>query len=201
MLSPNTSLRTESNPHFRPWIFIAVGVWVLLVVLAACTERSAQPPPLESGAGHPVSTDTVTSRGFRGVEFGMTAREASAAYPGGLVVLGDASAPPGECYYIGPRQGSYAIAFMVVSGSVRRIDIHADAIETERGAGVGMPLDEVAALYPGARRQPDKYAPRNTNLIAPLDGPAHAVFEEEDGRIRAYHVGLPPAVDYVEGCA
>jgi hypothetical protein len=197
MSSPNTGFRTELNPHFRPWIFIAVAVWVLVVVLAACQGR---PPPLES-RDQPVSTDAVTSRGFRGVEFGMTARQASAAYPGGLVVLGDAAPPPGECYYIGPDQHNYAIAFMVVSGTVQRVDISHSGIETERGAAIGMALDDVAALYPGATRRPDKYAPRQVNLVAPLESPARAVFEEAGGQIRAYHVGLPPAVDYVEGCA
>jgi hypothetical protein len=60
MLSPNTSFRTEPNPHFRPWIFIAVGMWVLVAILAAC---DGQPPPLESRADRPVLTDAAAPPG------------------------------------------------------------------------------------------------------------------------------------------
>lgn len=142
---------------------------------------------------------TVSAEGMCNVAFGMTADEAREAFPAEL--YGDAT-ENSACYYLRPSQTDYGRAFMVVDGTVQRIDVRDRSVETLLGAAVGVSLNEVEEMYETTERTPNKYAPANDDLKADLGNGVFAVFEEgNDGKVRAFRIGQPPAVDYVEGCA
>ncbi len=142
---------------------------------------------------------TVSADGMCNVSFGMSADEAREAFPATL--YGDDS-QNASCYYLRPSETSYGRAFMIVDGTVERIDVRDKSVETLLGAGVGVSLNEVEEMYDNTERTPNKYAPANDDLKVDLGDGVFAVFEEDNnGKVRAFRVGQPPAVDYVEGCA
>ena len=142
---------------------------------------------------------TVTVDGLCNIGFGMDEAEAKAAYGGAL--SGDA-AENTSCYYLLPAGAGYGRTFMMVDGTMQRIDVRDTSVETMEGAMVGMSLDLVDGLYEGGVRTPNKYAPANEDLKVDLGNDIYAIFEEgNDGKVRAYRVGMEPAVDFVEGCA
>ncbi|RZA22649.1 MAG: lectin, partial [Lysobacteraceae bacterium] len=68
----------------------------------------------------------------------------------------------------------------------------------------GMSLDEIRKLYPGAEEQPHKYVEGGKNLRIKDSGGGNGVlvFEiDAAGKVSAWRVGVPPQVDYVEGCS
>lgn len=144
---------------------------------------------------------TITVEGLCGVTFGMSAEEAMVAHAAGLHEMGGAGGQPESCYYLGPDPDNYDIGYMVVDGQVQRIDIRAPGVSTSEGVQVGMQAGEVEGIYPNLERAPNKYTDRD-NLIVGLGGDTKLVMEtDENGNIAAYRIGVPPAVDYVEGCA
>ena len=175
-------------------------------------EAAATPAPAMPATGTPGMTETpvrdlgtecgtVTADGLCGVEFGMTAEEARAAHQSGLYNMGgNATGDDQACMYLGPEQGNYDIGYMVVDGTVQRIDIRAPGVATDEAVQVGMQAGEVEGIYPDLERQPNKYSEYD-DLIVQLSGEAKLIMEtDENGLIAAYRIGLPPAVDYVEGC-
>lgn len=144
---------------------------------------------------------TVTADGLCGVEFGMTADDARAAHQGELYNMGDSGTGDDQaCMYLGPQQGNYDVGYMLVDGTVQRIDVRAPGIATAESVEVGTPATDVTRLYPDVERQPNKYTSRD-DLIVQLSGEAKLVMEtDEAGNVASYRIGLPPAVDYVEGC-
>lgn len=145
----------------------------------------------------------ATAEGYCGVMFGMSADEARAAYPGGLVGGPDED-PYGnpDCYYLNVAPESYEIGFMVEGGNVMRLDVRAPGVATEAGAMVGMTVDDVVALYPDAELMPNPYTDEDDIHVDFGDG-AKVIFEQEfgEGTIGRYRIGLTPPVDYIEGCA
>ena len=149
---------------------------------------------------------TITFEGFGPAKFGATAEAVRQAWGGDL---GDAQpSEPGGCYYLIPQPlGSegYRTAFMVEGDRFARIDVRDASVTAPGGAKVGMTGDEVRALYPGrGEEQPHKYDPEGKVLrvAAGAGGDAALVLElDKDGRVDEWRVGVPPQVDYVEGCS
>jgi hypothetical protein len=176
---------------------------------APAAPASPAPPadsPDASAAVPPVDTPGVGLQGYAGAHWGDGPEAVRKAWAG---VLGDA--PPGEpgaCHYLIPQPlgpEGYRIAFMIEGDRLVRIDVRDPAIVAPGGARQGMAGDEVRALYQGRlEEQPHKYDPagRVLRVTAPDGGPAALVFElDADGRVDAWRVGVPPQVDYVEGCS
>lgn len=168
------------------------------------TSTATTPAPTETAAVEEtdeleVACSTVTVDGLCNIGFGMDDAEAKAAYGGEMSGDGTENA---SCYYLRPAGAGYGRIFMMVDGSMQRIDVRDTSVETMEGAMVGMSLDEVDDLYEGGVRTPNKYAPANEDLKVELGNDVYAIFEEgNDGKVRAYRVGKEPAVDFVEGCA
>ena len=100
----------------------------------------------------------------------MSAEEAKAAHESGLHEMGDSAAGEEQaCYYLGPQRGNYDVGYMVVDGSVQRVDIRAPGVATAQGLEVGMPATAAEGLYQEIERQPNKYTDRD-NLIIQLQG-------------------------------
>ena len=72
------------------------------------------------------------------------------------------------------------------------------------GGRVGMSLGELQQLYPErADLGPDKYDPQAQHLRVRPEQEGHGIIDfalGADGKVSAWRVGLPPQVDYVEGC-
>ncbi|MBP6798581.1 MAG: lectin [Luteimonas sp.] len=148
---------------------------------------------------------TVTFAGFGPASFGATAEEVRQAWGGDL---GDAQpSEPGGCYYLIPQPvgtAGFRTAFMVEGDKFARIDVRDGSVVAPGGAKVGMTADEVRALYPKVEEQPHKYDPAGKVLRVadPGGGSGVLVLElDKDGRVDEWRIGVPPQVDYVEGCS
>ena len=148
----------------------------------------------------------VASNGYKNVRFGMTAEEARDAFEGSLEYPEHFDNPDfyspedRECYYLSPKMEDDDVSFMVLSGLVQRIDIDSSNIITEEGAGIGMDLDKIEALYPNSKRKPNFYTYPVPDLIVNLGNDTQIVFEQNNGVIHRYRIGVIPAIEFVEGC-
>lgn len=200
-----------------------------LLALAAC-QREAAPPPQESASAAPPvnpapiddqpadnvppATAPVSSPppsaaaaqarfdGYGDLRFGMTAEQAKQAWGGELKGKPDEA---GGCYYLQPIWGSNPrdFGFMVEDGKFVRVDVGNDKEIAPGGGKKGMSADEIGKLYAGrVEAQPHKYEQGAQVLRISDAGGGVLVFETaSDGKVARWRVGVPPQVDYVEGCS
>lgn len=175
--------------RFLPNNFATV---LLLSAVAACGQPTAQKP-----AG-PV----VTGEGYAGVNFGMTVAQAEAAIGNKLKPIGEGE---GNCSYIEPEGPLKGALFMVVDGTIARLDVQENTtIVTDTGAKVGDSEQHVLDLYKGRTAvQPHKYTGPEGHYVLVLgpDGKAQIVFETDGGKVVSYRAGRQPEVEWVEGCS
>ncbi|WP_422505809.1 hypothetical protein [Stenotrophomonas sp. GZD-301] len=113
--------------------------------------------------------------------------------------------PDDYCHSLRP-QGAQAedVVFMIEGRRLVRYDVHNDRIVAPGGGKVGMSLGELQTLYPDRGDvTPHKYDEKGHNLrVRPAsEGGALINFEiDGNGTVTDWRVGLPPQVDYVEGC-
>jgi hypothetical protein len=143
--------------------------------------------------------------GFGTANFGTNAEAVRIAWGQDLGSVEPES--PQACHYLFPQpapQGRYRIAFMIEGGEFRRLDVGAVDILAPGGGRVGMVAEEIAGLYAGrVERRPHKYVEGGEYLrIADASGAGALVFATDAaGTVTEWRVGLPPQVDYVEGCS
>lgn len=118
---------------------------------------------------------------------------------------GPDAADAAACHYLFTDPGraeGFGQAFMLEGGRFVRMDVDDAALAAPGGGRVGMDAAAVAALYPGrVEQQPHKYVEGARILRVTGDGEAVLVFATDAaGVVRSWRVGLPPQVDYVEGC-
>lgn len=190
-----------------------------LLALGACSEKTSAPAEAAPATGAEAPAETaaasaptpeaatiaqecgaVTASGYCGLTWGMTADAAAAAFPGGLV--GEPmDQDEAACFYKRRADTDYGALFMFLDGALARVDVQSADIQSEAGATVGMAFDAVEALYPGSKRQPNHYTAPLEDLIVDLGQGAFAVFEQEDGVVSHWRIGVKPAVDFIEGCS
>ena len=187
-----------------------------MLLLAAC--GSSEPPGVPASparvASEAAAATSVASPhaqapaalarydGYGDLRFGMDEPSFAKAWQGELRRLG----PPGAtCFYQTPKwvKTPADFAFMFEGGRFVRYDV-GTAKETAPGGGkVGMDAARVRALY-GARvsELPHKYVPGARVLrVAVPQATGVLVFETDaQGRVTRWRVGVPPQIDYVEGC-
>lgn len=167
----------------------------------------AAPPPA-TGTLHVdlPAAGAISLAGFGPAKFGATAEEVRMAWGGDL---GDAKpSEPGGCYYLipatQPKRG-YKIAFMVEGDKFVRIDVASNEIVAPGGGKIGMGEAELQKLYHGAlQSMPHKYVEGARYLSVAASGvaPSKLVFATDaSGKATEWRIGLPPQVDYVEGCS
>ncbi|HET6396649.1 MAG TPA: hypothetical protein VFF91_07390 [Pseudoxanthomonas sp.] len=142
--------------------------------------------------------------GFAPVPFGADADALRAAW--GAPLAGQA-AEDGGCHYLFPQPRparGYGTAFMVEGGRFVRMDVDDAGVTAPGGGRVGMQAEAIAALYPGqVEQRPHKYVQGGRYLRVTRPGSeAVLVFEADaQGRVHEWRIGVPPQVDYVEGCS
>jgi hypothetical protein len=142
--------------------------------------------------------------GYGEMRLGTTVAEARQAWGGDL--QGEASEPV-ACHFLFPAsaKGSGELGFMIEGGRFVRYDVGTDRETAPGGGKVGMAGDEIRALYGDALQAgPHKYVEgaQYLSTAAGGEGTARLVFETDaNGVVTAWRVGLPPQVDYVEGCS
>ncbi|MET7143759.1 lectin [Xanthomonas sp. PPL139] len=159
---------------------------------------SALPPELAAGDRQLARID-----GYGDLRLGMSAAQARAAWGGEL----DGQPSAGSsCYVLRPRwaKGNHQFGLMVEDDTLVRYDVRT-AKETAPGGGkVGMDLAQLRALYAGRlEEQPHKYVEgaKVLRVRGESGQPGVLVFDTDAaGKAIAWRVGLPPQVDYVEGC-
>lgn len=152
------------------------------------------------------ATDAISHEGFGGARFGVGPDALREAWSGELSRLGPDEA--GGCHYLFPEprkpESGYGLAFMVEGDRFARIDVNMPGIVAPGGGEVGMSVERIRSMY-GQRieEQPHKYVEGGRYLRVPAEsGESAVVFEADaDGRIQEWRLGVPPQVDYVEGCS
>lgn len=114
---------------------------------------------------------------------------------------------PAACHYLfqQPRpEHGYGTAFMVEGGRFVRVDVDDPSAVAPGGGRIGMPASGIAGLYPGRiEARPHKYVDGAKYLRVTRDGSQAVLLFETDaaGQVQEWRIGLPPQVDYVEGCS
>jgi len=163
----------------------------------------ATPPTLPTTGPMP-APGTITFAGFGPANFGASDEEVRMAWGQDL---GDAYAgEPGGCYYLFPQpkpEGSYRIGFMIEGDKFARIDVDAADIVAPGGGKIGMSADEVRKVYADRiEERPHKYDPdgKYFRIKDSAGGNGVLLFEVNAGKVSEWRIGVPPQVDYVEGC-
>lgn len=164
----------------------------------------APPAILANGPGPTPDAGVIGFEGFGPAPFGAAAEAVRQAWGGeldGLPRQGDA------CYYLSPPIApgtGFALAFMIEHDEFVRIDVAREGIGAPGGGEVGMSTGQIEALYPGLERRDHKYVEGGQYLRVgdPAGSDGMLVFETgADGIVTAWRIGVPPQVDYVEGCS
>ena len=193
----------------------ALPLAFFVTLLAGCdgTPSGTSAPSSASSAMATTSTVAASSTahsvetmarfdGFGDMRFGMDEKAFRQAWQG---ELSGTSTADGSCYYLTPKwiKSAADFGFMFEGGHFVRYDV-GQAIETAPGGGkVGMTVDQIRALY-GSRIEdmPHKYEPGALYLRMTGDNHGVLLFETDvAGKITRWRVGVPPQVDYVEGCS
>ncbi len=168
-----------------------------MISVAACTPATEDRSALRTDGLGPVNLS-------------MTVAEAEKA-------LGATLKPPtGDkprdvaCWQIMRADGADpSVVYMVETGKVTRIDVirregqPIPSTRTAEGLGIGAAEKDVIAAY-GSRltQSPHKYVDDGKYLrLLSRDAGSGIVFETAAGTVTGLRAGIPPSLDYVEGCS
>lgn len=179
-----------------------------MLLLSACGEQHAGPPRETGPTARLAAPDTVPwtvgLSAYGPIQTGSL-RTAVLAALGAPPQRGQESLPE-ACEYMGIPESplTRVVSFMVVSDTIVRVDVDSSTVATVWGDRVGDSEGAVLARHAGrVRVEPHKYTgPEGHYLIVTSrDDTLHRLVFETDGkRVMAYHAGLRPYVDWVEGC-
>ena len=192
---------------------IALPMSLFAILLVACQRTPPAEPVAAEPAAAPVqapnpanSTPAASSdadwQGYGAAQLGIDAEQLRTVWSTEL--QGEAAAD-GGCYYLSPSAHSEGGPFfMLEGGKFVRYDVRGGDTAAPGGGKIGMDLTQLQALYPQAEPlQPHKYVEGGKVLRVPAADGSQGVLVFElgaDGKATLWRVGLPPQVDYVEGC-
>ncbi len=174
---------------------------------AAPAPEPAPPPAPIDESGTPAGTASVTGfHGFGPARFGDDEESVRIAWgrPMAFDRVASADAP---CAYLLPDpkpSDGLAVAFMFEGGKFVRYDVKGDQYQAPGSGMIGNGVDALKSLYDGRyTEQPHKYIEGGKDFIVsgPDGSDSRLIFEiGADGKVSSWRVGVPPQVDYVEGC-
>jgi len=149
----------------------------------------------------------ISFAGFGTARFGATEQAVREAWGNDLDSL--PADEPGGCHYLLPQsrpgRSGYGVGFMFEGERFVRVDVDSSDIVAPGGGRIGMSTTQIGSLYPGPiDRQSHKYVEggRYLRITDPAGGDGVLLFETDaGGRVTEWRVGVPPQVDYVEGCS
>ena len=185
------------------------------VATSASTAAAADKPAPAAPAAPAATTATpasdgelgmATFAGYGDLKFGIAATDMEKAWGGALKEVGkDFNA---DCYFMTPAwvKTPAEFNFMVSEGKFARVGTDSAKFAAPGGGKVGMTRAQLVALYPCFEAEPHKYTDGEYLRIAdPAGGQGVLVFEVDgtgdEARATTWRIGLPPQVDYVEGCS
>lgn len=204
----------------KRYLILAAAV---ALALSACKQETTVEAPMAAAdpapATPPVTEPVVPAEpavvvapasqasftGYGDMKLGSTLEQAKTAWAGELQ-----ESKPAEgstCHYLMPKWVSKAseFGFMVEEGKFVRYDVGTDKEIAPGGGKVGMVVEQLMLLYGSSLQSaPDKYVEggKVLTITAPDGSPAKLVFQVDGvGSVTGWRVGLPPQVDYVEGCS
>ncbi|MFS8136991.1 MAG: lectin [Thermomonas sp.] len=140
--------------------------------------------------------------GYGDVKLGIEAAAIQAAWGGELNQLGG---PQDTCYFMTPKwvKAPAEFAFMIEDGKFVRYGTESTKFVAPGGGRVGMTMAAIQSLYPGRiETQPHKYTDGKYLRIKDAATGNALLFETDvAGKVTEWRVGMPPQVDYVEGCS
>ena len=165
----------------------------------------ANPPP-GTAPGPVPAAGAISFSGFGPAKFGDSAEAVRMAW--GKDLKTEAPADPGGCHYLFPQprpQGGYGVGFMVDGDKFARIDVDSADIVAPGGGKRGTSADEIRRQYAGrVEERAHEYVDGGKYLRIKDAGGGNGVlvFEtDEGGKVGDWRIGVPPQVDYVEGCS
>lgn len=171
----------------------------------AASGNAAESQASSSAPGSMPAAGAITFEGFGPASFGADQEQVRIAWGRDL---GQLPPDPEGCYYLMPRPmppGGYRIAFMIEGGRFSRMDVRASDIVAPGGGRTGMSAGEIEALYPGRiEERPHKYIEDGQYLRIRDESGGNGVLlfaTDGDGNVTEWRIGVPPQVDYVEGCS
>lgn len=176
---------------------------------ATMPSAASLPSPASTAAPAPAADGADTQASFAGygdVKFGIAAAEMEKAWGGELKTLGKDANP--SCYFMTPKwtKTPAEFNFMIGDGKFARYGTDSAKYAAPGGGKVGMSKAEIGKLYTGIEAQPHKYTDGEYLRIKdPAGGNAALVFETDGkndaAKVTEWRVGVPPQVDYIEGCS
>jgi len=165
--------------------------------------QTTQPP---APAERLTEASRVTLDGIGPVKVGMTLAQASAA-AGLPIEIVETAVTTERCAHARARGGPEHLQFMVVDGTVARVEAYGPGITTLSGIGVGRTEAEVLGTYPGQIRVElnpyQGHRGAHTLVYTPTD-PTFAqyglIFETNGERVTSLRSGFAGPVAWIEGC-
>jgi hypothetical protein len=171
------------------------------------TAPPAVTPEPTPPAGTAPGDGAISFAGFGPARFG--ANEEAVRMAWGKDIKADKPGEPGGCYYLYPQPrtqgGAYGVGFMMEGDKFSRVDVDSADVVAPGGGRKGMTADEIRKLYAGrVEEQNHKYVDGAKYLRIKDDAGGNGVLvfvTDAAGKITDWRVGVPPQVDYVEGCS
>ena len=165
------------------------------------------PTPGPAPAPSPAPVDPTPSLahwdGYGDTRFGMDEAAFKAAWGGDLNGLGE-SKDPKACHHLNPigQKSPAQLAFMFDGGHFVRYTTDSDKQVAPGGGHRGMNVAGIEALYPGqVKASPHKYVEGGKYLRIVHDKTVLVFETDAKGSVTEWRLGVPPQVDYIEGCS
>lgn len=208
-----------------PWLTLGAaavamaGVTAGLVLIAPddgpkpqIVETQVENSPPASAPTHTTLTDAshLELNRIGPIVVGMTLDEASAAHGKPVAIDPRTTRAPGwkrGCGHALAQGGPEGLRFMVMNGSIVRIEVGGGPVATREGITTGSPVQDALAAYAGRIRvEPHTYTARTGGQYLIVDqtsdgNPMSMLFETDGSRVTQFRSGQTNAVMAPEGCS
>ena len=137
--------------------------------------------------------------GLAPARIGMTLDDLQAA--GGPLKVPE-NVDPASCFYVS-RAEQPGVLFMMVDGTLQRIDVRGGTTTTDTGVRIGDDVAKVSSAYSVVDVQPHKYeweSGAQYLTVFSADKSRALRFITSGGKIASFHAGAAEPVQWVEGC-